>query len=114
MGAAGSRTSENMQLHGWHLSETFVLISDYANKQLCRCYQLLCCDAEHMFPVAGKCLLQELQSSTFPFVGPAVKSRLNATHGWLGKGRSPSRPPQPSRHHLSPFPMWLELLRLFA
>lgn len=40
-GAADSRVSESIQLDGWHLSETFVLIGNYANKQLCRCYQLL-------------------------------------------------------------------------
>lgn len=106
--------SENIELDGWRLSETFVLISDYANKQLCGCYELLRRDVEHMFPVAGKWLLQKLQSSLFPFAGPAVKSRLKAARGWSGEGRSPWRRPQPTRRHLSLFPMWLELPRLFA
>lgn len=72
-----------------------MLITDYANKQLCQCYQQLRCDVEHMFPVAGKCFLQEPQSSSFSCAGPAVKIRLNAACGWLGKAGAPQGPPSP-------------------
>lgn len=100
-----------MQLAGWRLSETFVLISDYANKQLC-----------HAPRSAATCsICSSWQASVasrsskllVPSVGPALKSRLKAACGRWGKAGAPRGPPA-RRCHLSPFPMWLELPRLFA
>lgn len=89
-----------MQLAGWRLSETFVLISDYANKQLCHAPSpaatwSICSSWQASVPSRSSKLL-------VPSVGPAVKSRLKQPVAG-GEGRSPGRPPSPPRPPL-PFP----------
>lgn len=68
--------SESTQVAAWLLSETFVLISDYANKQLCHAPGSRR-DAEHLFlwQASVPCRSSQL---LVPSVGPVVKSRLKA------------------------------------
>lgn len=65
-------------------------------------------DVEHMFLVAGKCLLQELKAPRSQ-CGTCCEKQIKGSL-WL----EPLEAPPARRRHLSPFPMWLELLRLFA
>lgn len=54
-----------MQLAGWRLSETFVLISDYANKQLCHAPGSAARRGAYV-PRGGQVSPPGAQSSSFP------------------------------------------------
>lgn len=69
-------------------------------------------DVEHMFLVAGKCRLQELKAPR-SHCGTCCEKQIKGSLWPVGEAGAPRGPPA-CRCHLSPFPMWLELLRLFA
>lgn len=90
-----------MRLAGWRLSETFVLISDYANQQLCHAPGSLH-GVEHMFLWQASVPCRSAQLLV-PSVGPAEKSRLKAACGRWGKAGAPGGSPSPPLPPL-PFP----------